>query len=1366
MLLLTLKNLGFAAGAPIPLPPEKGTIREPRYVVAIMYGVSSIYMTSKAGMTNVPGDVLQGCIKDIGSTTQRLVPREGRATIGGLSVISVDLGGALTTKIRNQLNTNLSGLRGKEIRVWEGDSDDFNMLTREETYVIDRVQLSGVEYEFSASDRTRELRKDLFDLVSTTLSIELAVDASGPGSALFVDSTDGFNMFQHGPAYSHAPGEMIGYLRIVSTGEILGYTEKGANYFGNLQRGLFGTTAAPIATQPGVAIEQQPEIEEYVYLEGPGPLLKYMLMTGYSDNTSSARVMPPSWTQQISRSYVRWDSFAGIGADLFDPLDESLGFVLVFRGLDKLDGKQFIEEQLDVPMGTFSPVSGDGVIGLKRLSRVLLDAPYRVQLDETNLKSIGPLVHVQDELVNQLIVEWNRVGDRYSRVDILKNEASILKHGAAPPERLSLDGLTVQQHTRESLNRLMERYGDRWGEPPETQDVEVSSALSYLQVGDVVRNVQPGTRDYAGAGTLDRSMEVQSRTLNRITGRLSLSLFGSTTQLAAATEVDGPVLADAYYESEGTLLSSVLTISGNTITTNGTITGGDDLRTSVFYWPGNLTVQAGVTVNIDDNVFIKVRGTFTNNGTINGAGRGISAIADQNQTSAIARNQPDLYLPTFGHTRPSAGLVVSGGSYYSYGLGGNVYGAMETVPSFSLSVESGNLVGMPSELRGSPGQPGGPTISGVTVVAVGGAGGAGGSGLAILCRAFVSGVNGMINASGANGSSPGGTFSVGGRALYAGAGGGGAPGACLIILDGPAVYPDLNGKFTANHGTTPTLGNRVLLGPAADSPATPWTGWGQGIGSSSMVQSAVRVQYVPDPTPPGAGADDEVPVPRITRIEVTTSGALVHVTPLAPGTYESIEIFASITNQLPDAVMRASGPGSVFHVAYEGKFTFWYWARARDASGRVSAWSSEATDGVMATAGFPTVPPITLSNVFSETFDAYATVHDLMGEWDIYVDGVQVDPANPMSPSLPGTPVVQILAGGMNGGKVVRFFEFNTVRMVAKRAIPYDVSALYQCKLRLRRAGTFSGDVDHVWCGFFSLGTDGATIHEGGNFATGTPTWAVLDDYSSGNIFGTAWHRAFAWVASSNNAAQGTGAGGISSPAQLLNNHNVHPALPVAMRNSSGGGLQPSYILPVIQVRASVLQEIDSLHIDRIVSDPLQPGVLDGNFSSADDSEFWTAYPLPNGFYPEMVPGSGPSGSNAIWFRNVSSAYQLTAHARFPIKLSGNTITIAFEYDFVTNGPAIDNATFVRFRLTGLKAGNIVSRRYVATSTPAVTTSVSVGGGPLSTGGWARSSVVFNNVYSSSLVDADAVQLSVEVRGALPTENFDFGLARIRLNQT
>src|SRR5690606_40654218 len=56
---------------------------------------------------------------------------------------------------------------------------------------------------------------------------------------------------------------------------------------------------------------------------------------------------------------------------------------------------------------------------------------------------------------------------------------------------------------------------------------------------------------------------------------------------------------------------------------------------------------------------------------------------------------------------------------------------------FNVSVDSGALVGLPAELRGTEGHYGPPTLiisSGYRVKAKGGAGGAGGAGLAIICR--------------------------------------------------------------------------------------------------------------------------------------------------------------------------------------------------------------------------------------------------------------------------------------------------------------------------------------------------------------------------------------------------------------------------------------------------------------------------------------------------------------------------------------------------------------------------------------------------------------------------------------------------------
>ena len=119
------------------------------------------------------------------------------------------------------------------------------------------------------------------------------------------------------------------------------------------------------------------------------------------------------------------------------------------------------------------------------------------------------------------------------------------------------------------------------------------------------------------------------------------------------------------------------------------------------------------------------------------------------------------------------------------------------------------LEGLPAALNGSKGPQGGSgdwqLVGGPFNSVDGGAPGEGGAGLSVVCRGINFGAGAVIDVSGADGS-PG---VSGGGVVYSGSGGGGAPGACLILFDGPATVPLFNGHIVANYGDSVKQGTRA-----------------------------------------------------------------------------------------------------------------------------------------------------------------------------------------------------------------------------------------------------------------------------------------------------------------------------------------------------------------------------------------------------------------------------------------------------------------------------------------------------------------------------------------------------------------------------
>jgi hypothetical protein len=259
-----------------------------------------------------------------------------------------------------------------------------------------------------------------------------------------------------------------------------------------------------------------------------------------------------------------------------------------------------------------------------------------------------------------------------------------------------------------------------------------------------------------------------------------------------------------------------------------------------------------VTINIVDNVQLRVKGFLQNNGTLNAKGNGIAAGG----------------TPGFiGSTEAGGTLIFGGfpGGYLASSRVATVVGQNPTVPALNVSWNGTTLSGIPSDLRGTSGGSGGDYIDSNTlgVISAGAAGGKGGAGLAIISRGLGQGVVGVIDVSGADGVAASAVHNIP-EALdytfYAGSGAGGAPGALVIILDGASTTATGLSEtgVVALNGRTPIPAlpleapKHQFIFPDDDSRLffyTYFVGTGNGttfpLPSLSGARGGVRVQYVP-----------------------------------------------------------------------------------------------------------------------------------------------------------------------------------------------------------------------------------------------------------------------------------------------------------------------------------------------------------------------------------------------------------------------------------------------------------------------------------------------------------------------------------------
>lgn len=854
--------------------------KSPRYVIELSFDSDNTvlwYFTSHTdcalpGGVNFTANVLAG----LSGTSQTLAPDKANASIGNINFSLIDKAEIITDTLGDELVLGRS-TRRQRVRVYVGFEGlawaDYTLV---QTQLVSEIAFIDGVYQFRCTDIQREMRKDIFEPAKTTLAQSLTAAAT----TVEVYTTAAFEMVAHGTSYSDAPSSTVGYVKIED--EIIRYTGKTATQFTGCTRGALNTLAVAHAVDPGTAADRRTEVKEYVYLEMPALKLIYAILTGVLYGQGGA-TLPTSWHLGIDTSYVRLaDYISADKVDLWNTADDEAGFVVRFTGIDKTDGKKFIEAELALLCGVFLPVYADGALGLKRMSNILSGAGYVQLLDESNVVSHGELTHDFTALHNIIQIEWNwePAHEDFTRVNLLADSDSIIIHGRADTLKLAFRGLHGSLHSSTMLSQRFDALRDRFTGPPLKLSAQVLPSLNTLEVGDVVRVRLLNVRDFVANDFLDRSFEVQNISIDWITGNVGLKLFASSRapKESSATS-DATVISNAWYASEGTALSSVLTISGSNpghVTASGTLNGTTDMNAagSIFYYEGDLVIDPGVTINITGNVQLRIRGVLQNNGTISGVGGGIAGAAAV--SPATSNTHHNLGTVGFlGSTEAGGGFYVLptgflNSVYFNSVRGAIVAGLNSVMPSFNITWDGVDLVGLPSDLRGTSGSGGMPsqrlTAGGYDA---GGAGGNSGAGLMLISRGFAQGVAGVVNTSGAAGAlaaeltDPGFTQ----YQMTAGSGAGGAPGGFLILLDGATASATglTDSQFVALNGDTKVRAGRLISSSvtfAISSDPQKFYSHYVGTGDGSLFarpnlsgsRGGARVQYVP-----GSGTVEEDP---------------------------------------------------------------------------------------------------------------------------------------------------------------------------------------------------------------------------------------------------------------------------------------------------------------------------------------------------------------------------------------------------------------------------------------------------------------------------------------------------------------------------
>ncbi len=877
--------------------------KDPRYTIELAFDFANTdlhYFTSHSDAKVPSSSTSTSSVisnNGISGTTQKIQPDRGLASIGNINIRLIDDGEAITTLFNTKLDTG-SGLRGKRIRVYTSFIDEvWSNYVLIATQIVDTVSFNKGVYIINCVDIQRSERKNIFDLATTTMSASVTeTDYLIP-----VYSVSGFELLEHGTSYSDATSDFSSSPQVIKTvlyikveKEIIRCTgtvidgnvglsfvveNDGASPIVATGRGALNTKAVIHEVDTTLADNSRKrKVTEYVYLEMPVPKLIYALLTGNLEG-QSGKTLPTKWHLGIDTSYVKLSDFTGIGNDWWDTSDDTNGVLALFEGIKKQDAKKFIETELNLLLGSYNPIYSDGRLGLRRMSSILAGAGAVKVLSIKNVKNYSQLNHDMRSILNsfQINWNWNDTEKDYTRTTLVIDPVSISKHGESNLKNLNFRGLSGQRHTEESIFNLFNSLRDRYAGPPLKIKVDCLPSLNVLEVGDIVRVDLQNVRDFNGAlAPLDRSFEVQGVTINWLTGNVSLDLFGSSQSAGAlALGTASSVLNDAFYTTLGTELKtyidglgspSAFSVSGGIghITADITIAGSNPA--TIYYYDAPLTIDAGVTVTITNNVDLRIKGHITINGTIDGKGQGLAGAPVLDETPPATGGTSGY----FGNTQAGGQLYFPAG-YYGYSYESILTkGKVDAIEYFTLinNTTANTLSNIPTDLRGCSGGAGGSFWQVNAYAGSGGAGGAGGAGLVTVSRGFSFGVSGKIDLSGIDGSS---YNIVNGGQSGTGGGGGGAPGCWLCLLDGTSVtIPNTGIEFVADHGDTPVfpvpLPSATILGRdvvtflgANGSYSSFYTGYGTP--SFDRSDAAVRIQFIPEDLTAVADTPNQTVIP-------------------------------------------------------------------------------------------------------------------------------------------------------------------------------------------------------------------------------------------------------------------------------------------------------------------------------------------------------------------------------------------------------------------------------------------------------------------------------------------------------------------------
>jgi len=340
--------------------------------------------------------------------------------------------------------------------------------------------------------------------------------------------------------------------------------------FYDCTRGALNTKSIEHIIGANTELDRRTKIKEVIYVELPAVKALYAFLTGiiYPVGGGPTYYFPDHWHLGIAANHISTSAFTGIGDDWWNLNNDDVGVPFNQQYITKVDGKELVERELLLLLGAFMPITSTGELSLKRMTYVGVDSPYHHLLDESNVARISRLNHDYKSVYNKFLFKWNWDAKQkeFTRNEFLVDNESIAVHKDTPIHEVAFKGMHGATYSKARVHMRRDSARDRYIGPPQRITVTCSPEMNKVEIGDIVRLKLISLQDFVDGGSINRSFEVQRVAINWKTGRVTLTLFGSTQRpKPLPTLASTTVIPDANYTSKGVDISTV---------TNGTDIAG------------------------------------------------------------------------------------------------------------------------------------------------------------------------------------------------------------------------------------------------------------------------------------------------------------------------------------------------------------------------------------------------------------------------------------------------------------------------------------------------------------------------------------------------------------------------------------------------------------------------------------------------------------------------------------------------------------------------------------------------------------------------------------------------------------------------